>query len=239
VSGYFQRGRVLLIALVAIVGAISIGAQPQTDWYGAQPRLIWQSPQQARAAVAQLPAAQSTTASIAQKRELRGVPNFGEVSATLYRGGQPSGPGVEELKRLGIEIVVNLRDESGNIENERRQVESLGMTYVSIPWRASDTPDHRQVAQFLALLRANPNKKIFVHCHYGADRTGTMLAAHRIAQHGWTPEQAYAEMRAFNFHRFWHGHLKRYVFAFPETFSTDAAFASLRPAAAQPSRSTP
>ena len=73
----------------------------------------------------------------------------------------------------------------------------------------------------------------------GADRTGTMLAAHRIAQHGWTSAQAYAEMRAFKFHSFWHGHLKRYVFAFPATFSTDAAFASLRPAAAQPSRSTP
>ena len=238
-SGYFQRGRVLLIALVAIVGAISIGAQSRTDWYGAQPHLIWQSPQQARAAVAQQAAAQAASASIAQRRELRGVPNFGEVSPTLYRGGQPSGPGVEELKRFGMEIVVNLRDEPGNIANERRQVESLGMTYVSIPWRASDTPDHRQVAQFLALLRANPNKKIFVHCHYGADRTGTMLAAHRIAQHGWTPAQAYAEMRAFKFHRLWHGHLKRYVFAFPATFSTDAAFAALRPAAAQPSRSTP
>ena len=228
-----------MIALVSIVGAISIGAQSRTDWYGAQARLIWQGPQQARAAVAQQPAAQAAPASIAQKRELRGVPNFGEVSTTLYRGAQPSGTGVEELKRFGIEMVVNFRDESGNIANERRQVESLGMTYVSIPWKASDMPDHRQVAQFLALLRANPNKKIFVHCHYGADRTGVMMAAHRIAQHGWTPEQAYAEMRAFNFHRFWHGHLKRYVFAFPETFSTDAAFASLRPAAAQPSRSTP
>jgi len=97
----------------------------------------------------------------------------------------------------------------------------------SIPWKASDTPDLRRVAQFLTLLCANPNKKIFVHCHYGGDRTGTMLAAYRIANQGWTPEQAYAEMRAFSFHWFWHGYPKRYVFAFPRTYSTHAAFAPL------------
>jgi len=144
-----------------------------------------------------------------------------------------------ELKKSGIEIVVNLRDEREKIESERRQVESLGMTYVSIPWKASDRPDHRQAAQFLALLRGNSNKKIFVHCHYGADRTGTMLAAHRIANQGWTAEQAYKEMRAFKYHWFWHTHLKRYVFGFPTAYSSDAAFAALRTTAPQPARTSP
>ena len=222
-SRHLQRGRAVLIALVAIVAAISISAQPPLRWPT--------HPQEKTTTAGKPSAAQATAPAIAQKREFRGVPNFGEVSATLYRGGQPSGTGVEELKRFGIELIVNFRDERDNIENERHQVESLGMTYVSIPWRASDQPDAAQIAQFLALLRANPSKKIFVHCHYGSDRTGVMMAALRISRSGWTPEQAYAEMRAFKFHRFWYGHLKTYVFTFPETYSTHAAFASLRAAA--------
>ena len=230
---YERKTRWALVAPLLALAWFTISAEPRVSWYEQQQAGTAAAGRQAA------PGAQPATASLAQKRELRGVPNFGEVSPTLYRGGQPSGAGVEELKRFGIEMIVNFRDEKGTIENERRQVESLGMTYVSIPWRASDQPDAAQVAQFFVLLDANPGKKIFVHCHYGADRTGVMLAAHRIAQFGWTPEQAYAEMRAFSFHRFWYGHLKSYVFAFPETYSTHAAFAALRPAAPQPTCTSP
>lgn len=235
----FHRSR-LLVGVVAgplfAFAWLTLVAEPRVSSYGQQatPATISKQPAGASAA-----AGQSAAPAIAQKRKLRGVGNFGEVSPTLYRGRQPSGEGMVELKKLGIEMMVNLRDERDKIENERRQVESLGMSYVSIPWKASGTPDHRKVAQFLALLRNNPNKKIFVHCHYGADRTGTMMAAHRIANQGWTAEQAYKEMRAFQFHWFWHTHLKRYVFGFPAAYSTEAAFAALRAKAPQPARSSP
>jgi tyrosine-protein phosphatase SIW14 len=39
-----------------------------------------------------------------------------------------------------------------------------------------------------------------VHCYYGEDRTGVMVATYRIAQQNWTPEQAAAEMNSFGFH---------------------------------------
>ncbi len=236
----FHPRRLILSVVAAALFAV-VSFAPRT---GACVR--WRSQQQAAASIAakqpsgqNAAAGQSAAPAIAQKRELRGVGNFGEVSATLFRGRQPSGEGMEELKKLGIEIVVNLRDQRDKIENERRQVESLGMSYVTIPWKASHMPDHRQVAQFLALLRANPDKKIFVHCHHGADRTGTMLAAHRIANQGWIPAQAYREMRAFNYHWFWHRHMKKYVFAFPAAYSTEAAFAALRTEKPQPARTGP
>ena len=234
----FHGNRFLIgvVAPVLLVAWFTLGAEPHVSSYAQQAATATVSKQPAGPSAA---AGQSAAPTIAQKRKLRGVGNFGEMSSTLFRGRQPSGEGMVELKKLGIEMVVNLRDERDKIENERRQAESLGMSYVSIPWKASDTPDHRQVAQFLALLRDTPNKKIFVHCHYGADRTGTMLAAHRIATQGWTAEQAYKEMRAFKFHWFWHTHLKRYVFGFTAAYSAEAAFAALRAKAAQPARTGP
>src|SRR5712692_1138285 len=140
-----------------------------------------------------------------------GVSNFGEVTPLLFRGGQPSQEGFQALKKLGVEIVVNFREEHDLIEAERHHVEPLGIRYVSIPWNSWHSPNDQQVAEFLTLLRANPQKKIFVHCHHGADRTSVMVAAYRIAAQNWTPQQAIAEMELFHFHSFWLHHLKSYV----------------------------
>ncbi len=167
----------------------------------------------------------------AQKLELKGVPNFGRVTPNLYRGAQPKPEGYAELKKLGIEIVVNFRKRSDGTEAERRIVESLGLRYVSIPWSAWGQPENKQVAEFLELLRANPEKKIFVHCRAGADRTGVIVAAYRIAVQNWRPSQALAEMKAYHLHSFWHPQLKRYIEDFPKLLATDAGFRTLCPAA--------
>ena len=160
-----------------------------------------------------------------------GVSNFGEVTPLLYRGGQPNQEGFQALKKLGVAIVVNFRDERDLIEAERRQVEALGMRYVGIPWSSWHSPNDQQVAEFLALLRASPQKKIFVHCHYGADRTGVMVAVYRIAAQNWTPPQAIAEMESFHFQRFLRFYLKSYVEDFPRLLAADPSLRALHPAA--------
>src|SRR3954464_7561363 len=57
------------------------------------------------------------------------LPRFQQVSGTLFRGGQPTERGFQELKRRGIRTIVNLRVD----DSERAIVESLGMKYVHIP----------------------------------------------------------------------------------------------------------
>lgn len=174
------------------------------------------------------PAPQSATAP-AKKLDLRGLPNLGAVTSRLYRGGQPAAEGFAALQKLGIEIVVNFRNEKDRVLGERGQVEALGMRYVSIPWRGFDHPENKQVAAFLDLVRANPQKKIFVHCRRGAERTGVMSAAYRIAVEGWTSEQALAEMEQYRFRGFWFRHLKKYIRNFPETLRTNPAFRARSP----------
>src|SRR6266853_3933025 len=60
----------------------------------------------------------------------KNLPNFGEATTTLYRGGQPSKRGFRILAKMGINIVVDLR---GSRESERKIVTHLGMQYVALP----------------------------------------------------------------------------------------------------------
>jgi tyrosine-protein phosphatase SIW14 len=162
----------------------------------------------------------------AEKLSIPGIRNAGKVSEFLYRGAQPRGVGYRELQNLGISIVVDLRN-TGKTDAEQKSVESSGMRNVSIPTSAFFGPTDNQVAAFLQLLRDNPGKKIFVHCYFGDDRTGVIIASYRIAEDHWTADQAYNEMLAFHFHR----HLLlmgHYVKFFPANFAISPAFQSLR-----------
>jgi protein tyrosine/serine phosphatase len=181
----------------------------------------------ANCAVAQGTSTAAAAPEHVQRLALGGVPNFGRVTPTLYRGGQPTAEGLQELKKLGIEIVVNFRNEPEKIAAERRDAEALGLRYVSIPWSSWRLPDDAQVVQFLELLRTSPDKKVFVHCHHGADRTGVMVAAFRMALERWTAPQALTEMGEFHFHRFWYPHLKSYVEDFPRQLLTNPQFRAL------------
>jgi len=104
------------------------------------------------------------------ENELRGLPNFGRVTDNLYRGGQPTADGLNALHAMGVGIVVDLREKPAEVVSEKRQIESLGMKSIGIPWSANHKPSSAQIVEFLDLVRANPDTKIFVHCRRGADR---------------------------------------------------------------------
>jgi len=156
---------------------------------------------------------------------LAGVPNAGEVTPSLYRGAQPTSDGYRELRKMGIDIVVDLR--LTGKDKERRAVEASGMQYVSIPWHCY-FPKDKVMAGFLSLLHANHGKKVFVHCRYGDDRTGMIVAAYRMANEGWTPDEARKEMNVFGFHHLVCPSLGSYEKHFPERFAHNKEFKALR-----------
>jgi protein tyrosine/serine phosphatase len=103
------------------------------------------------------------------------------------------------------------------------------MKYIGIPWRASDEPSSAQVVEFLDLVRANPNTKIFVHCRRGADRTGVMIGAYRIAVEHKSAAEAISEMRRYHYDWLFRPQLKRYVASLPGLLQNDPQFADYRP----------
>ena|SRR5438034_8093429 len=167
--------------------------------------------------------------SFGRQLTLMGVPQFVEVTPKLYRGGQPTTEGFEALASMGIGIVVDGR---GSRKHEREIVTRLGMEYAPIPWHCP-FPKDRIFARFLILLRQNPDKKVFVHCRLGDDRVGMMIAAFRMAEQGWTADEAKQEMKAFGFGPLHHlicPGLSRYETNFPHKYRTHPAFQNLRTA---------
>jgi hypothetical protein len=156
------------------------------------------------------------------------IPDFAEVTPTLYRGAQPRKHGFEALAKMGIQIVVDLR---GNRKGERQEVTRLGMQYVPFHWQCS-FPKDKIFAEFLTLIQKNPGKKIFVHCRVGDDRTGMMIAAYRMAYEGWSAKRAMEEMKKYGFslthRRLICPRLSEYEEHFPERFATKPEFEELR-----------
>jgi protein tyrosine/serine phosphatase len=163
------------------------------------------------------------------EEEPRGLPNFGRVTENVYRGGQPTSDGFKSLHAMDVGIVVDFRQKPAEVAREKRQVESLGMKSVGIPWSANHEPSSAQIVEFLDLVRANPNTKIFVHCRRGADRTGVMVAAYRIAVEHKPVAEAVAEMRRYHYDWLFRPQLKRYIESLPDLLQTDPQFANYRP----------
>jgi protein tyrosine/serine phosphatase len=138
------------------------------------------------------------------------IKNFGQMDERFYRGGQPKEADYRDLAALGIKTVIDLRDDSEPYE--QREVEAIGMRYVNIPMSDKEYPKLDQVNQFLNLVNDPATGKFFVHCAGGRHRTGVMGAAYRFNHDHWSFDQAYAEMKDYDFYtRFGHGKLKDFV----------------------------
>lgn len=123
--------------------------------------------------------------------------NFGRINQNYYRGSQPIGDEFAQLKALGIKTVIDLRVDKDPGEPER--VLGLGMQYFNIPLKASKPATAEQTDYFLKLVNDPANFPVYVHCKGGRHRTGALTAVYRITHDGWTADQAWEEMKMFEF----------------------------------------
>lgn len=169
---------------------------------------------------------------IARRIKIEGIHNAGEVTPSLFRGSVPTSNGLSALKQKGVAIIVDLR---GTSQFERKQAEALGIEYVPLPWHCP-FPRDATFARFLKLLRDNAGKKVFVHCRLGDDRVGMAIAAYRMAEQGWTADEAMKEMEAYGFtwsHHFICVGLASYEAQFPQHWKNSPVFGDLRSGSGQ------
>jgi protein tyrosine/serine phosphatase len=157
-----------------------------------------------------------------------GIENFGKVNDNYYRGSQPVVNQFAELKKLGIKTVIDLREDS--LKDSGNMARAAGLQYINIPLTTKRPSTSEQTEYFLRLVNDQTNWPVFVHCKGGRHRTGEMTAIYRITRDGWNAEQAYDEMKKYDFEDsfFYPRSLKRYVFSYYERFAAQKA-SSRRP----------
>ena len=125
------------------------------------------------------------------------IKNFGKVGDNYYRGSQPSAVQMEELKRLGVKTIIDLRKDK--VESAADWASSAGLQYFNITMKPSKAATDEQTGYFLSLVNDPKNWPVYVHCKGGRHRTGALTAVYRITHDGWTAAQAWEEMKSYDF----------------------------------------
>jgi protein tyrosine/serine phosphatase len=161
--------------------------------------------------------ARETTNAVALQRIK--IDNFGQVSDSYFRGGQPNGHDFDDLKALGVKTVIDLTKDGD--ASEPGIVQGLGLKFYRIPMTTTDIPSAKAVDDFLAIVNDPSNLPVYVHCQGGRHRTGTMTAIYRLTHDHWTADQAYGEMKKFGFETFiGHPQLKTFVYDYYQKLTT-------------------
>lgn len=128
--------------------------------------------------------------------QVNGVENFHQVNDHVFRGAQPSTDGFQNLAKLGVKTVIDLREADSRSALEKKAVEADGMRYINIPLAGMSAPSPANVAKILAIFNDPTAGPVFIHCRRGADRTGTIVACYRISHDKWDNTKALNEARA-------------------------------------------
>ena len=143
------------------------------------------------------PTKPASTQPLAWPYDLPGLPSFAKVSDGLYRGGQPTLRGFQQLKKMGIRTIVDLRGKS-----HRDELDDPGLRYVHIPSSASHI-DELSVIAFMRVVRDPANQPVFVHDLGGGERASCYVAVFRIVEQGWSRADAKAELANFHYDPYW------------------------------------
>src|SRR2546423_5222598 len=142
----------------------------------------------------------------------QGIPNFGKVTDTLYRGSQPDAAAITNLAKFGVKSIINLRMAKEGWQPEEAIARAQGIQYTNFPMHGFGRPTDEQMRAVLSLIHSLPGP-VFIHCRYGCDRTGTVIACYRIEHDRWSKDVAMREAVKYGISRFEFG-MKNFVLAF-------------------------
>jgi protein tyrosine/serine phosphatase len=153
------------------------------------------------------------------------IKNFGQMDERFFRGAQPKPEDINRLAALGINTIIDLRDDPKDFE--KSAAEAAGMRYINIPMSDKKRPRDTQIEEFLKVVSDPATGKFFVHCAGGRHRTGVMGAVYRYNHYQWNYDQVYREMKDYDYYSRWgHGALKVYVQDYYQRLQTRGVEAS-------------
>ncbi|MDD4179556.1 MAG: tyrosine-protein phosphatase [Candidatus Margulisbacteria bacterium] len=127
--------------------------------------------------------------------------NYRVVGGTLHAGGHPLNPAtsfgnsdeqtlaiLNYLKTASIETVIDLENTKKIQARYQRLLNKAGLKRIHIPLNSLKVPNKKEWAVIKAALK----KPAYLHCAWGADRTGMAIARYLVEEKGFSPDSAYA-----------------------------------------------
>ncbi|MBQ8847410.1 MAG: dual specificity protein phosphatase family protein [Candidatus Gastranaerophilales bacterium] len=118
------------------------------------------------------------------KNQTLNIIRFKNIDNTLYRGAKPSEEEIEQLKELGISIIIDFTTGYGsnNQKSEKEIAKNLGINYINMPFPSFENPSDEYVNRFFNVMeQARKNdEKVYIHCREGKDRTGLFAAMYKL-----------------------------------------------------------
>ncbi len=113
------------------------------------------------------------------------IKRFKKVDENLYRGGKPDKIQMLQLKKMGIDTIVDFTINYVIKQQNRKEykmAKNLGINYVNLPFPAFNNPDMDYLKTFFEITdeAKRENKKIYIHCAQGKDRTGLFAALYKL-----------------------------------------------------------
>lgn len=97
--------------------------------------------------------------------KLEQIDNFYLIDENIATSGQPKTEQFKIISAKGFEVVFNLAlsDSPNAIEDEKKIINNLSMTYVHIPVDFN-SPEQEDIDLFFKRMEKYNNKKVFIHC---------------------------------------------------------------------------
>lgn len=128
------------------------------------------------------------------RAEVESIFNYVKISNTISTSGQPTAEQFAAIRDAGFETVINLlpQEKENALKNEEEIVRGLGLDYAYIPVDFRG-PTARDFAEFTAAMKANDERKVWVHCAVNA-RVSVFIGRYRHEVLGEPEETAHVHI---------------------------------------------
>jgi uncharacterized protein (TIGR01244 family) len=116
------------------------------------------------------------------------------VTPDVLLAAQPLVEDWAKLAAAGYTTVLNLRGDPERAADQGRSAKAAGLRYIHRPWPAY-LLEHEHIDELAAIVEAPETGRLVFHCR-SATRVGLMWMLYRQLHHGWSRQQAEAELRA-------------------------------------------